>query len=103
MDYKNSLALGKILANANPSAPTAYSWGEEKFSYADLNDTFRNELNNLYLENPRMAFKLVEEAITEALPKKVMEQYKQFADKDIRSGRQTYLHTENYRVLKEES
>lgn len=80
MDYKNSLALGKILANANPSAPTAYSWGEEKFSYADLNDTFRNELNNLYLENPRMAFKLVEEAITEALPKKVMEQYKQFAE-----------------------
>lgn len=80
MDYKNLKTLGVTILNADASAPTAYSWGEEKFSYDDLNDTFRNELNTLYQENPKMAFKLVEEAITDVLPKKVMEQYKQFAE-----------------------
>lgn len=80
MDYKNLKTLGVTILNADASAPTAYSWGEEKFSYADLNDTFRNELNALYLENPKMAFKLVEEAITDVLPKKVLEQYNMFAE-----------------------
>lgn len=80
MDYKNLKTLGVTILNADASAPTAYSWGEEKFSYDDLNDTFRNELNTLYQENPKVAFKLVEEAITDVLPKKVMEQYKMFAE-----------------------
>ena len=45
---KNELfKLAKTVAKANPSAACAYSFGDEKFSYADLNDTFRNEMNEL--------------------------------------------------------
>ena len=35
---KNDLiTLAKTVANANPSSQVAYSFGEEKFSYSDLN------------------------------------------------------------------
>ena len=37
LNRKDLLTLAKITASANPSAPTSYSFGEEKFSYADLN------------------------------------------------------------------
>ena len=39
--------LAKIVANANPSSQVAYSWGEDKFSYADLNETLRSELKEI--------------------------------------------------------
>jgi hypothetical protein len=80
MTYKELLALGKIVVNANPSAPTAYSWGEDKFSYATLNETFAQELNKLHKENPKQAYALMEETINDVLPKKVLEQYGQFAE-----------------------
>ena len=80
MDYKNILELGKVVANANPSAPVAYSWGEEKFAYSSLNETFAKELNALYTEDSKRAYKLMEEVITDVLPKKVMEQYGAFAE-----------------------
>ena len=42
---KNDLIkLAKITANANPSSVTAYSFGEEKFSYSELNEALRSEL-----------------------------------------------------------
>ena len=31
--------LAKVVANANPSSTTAYSFGEDNFSYNDLNET----------------------------------------------------------------
>jgi hypothetical protein len=80
MTYNELLALGKIVVNATPSAPTAYSWGEDKFSYSTLNETFSQELNKLHKENPRQAYQLMEEVINDVLPKKVLEQYGQFAD-----------------------
>lgn len=78
--------LAKVVANANPSSTTAYSFGEDKFSYSDLNDTLRNELRELagnyqlYRENKNVIFSLIEETIDDVLPKKVMEQYGQFAE-----------------------
>ena len=78
--------LAKIVANANPSSQVAYSWGEDKFSYADLNDTLRSELKEiagtyqLYRENKNLVFSLIEETIDDVLPRKVMEQYGQFAE-----------------------
>lgn len=80
MNYNELLTLGKVVANANPSAPISYSWGEDNFTYSNLNDTFAKELNELYNENPKTAFALMEEVINDVLPKKVMQQYGMFAE-----------------------
>lgn len=86
LDRKNLITLAKTVANANPSSQVAYSFGEDKFSYADLNETFRNELRELagtyalYRENKNTIFALLEETIDDVLPKKVLEQYGQFAE-----------------------
>lgn len=70
------IKLAKTVANANPSSQVAYSFGEDKFSYADLNDTLRNELRELagtyalYRENKNTIFSLIEETIDDVLPKK---------------------------------
>lgn len=78
--------LAKTVANAKRSASTAYSFGDEKFSYADLNDTLRNELRtlagtySLFRANKNVIFELIEETIDDVLPKKVLEQYAQFAE-----------------------
>lgn len=80
------LKLAKTVANANPSSTVAYSFGENKFSYADLNETLRKELNELagtyalYRENKNTIFELIETTINDVLPKKVMEQYGMFAE-----------------------
>ena len=64
---KNDLiTLAKTVAKANPSSQVAYSFGEEKFSYSDLNETLRNELRELagsyalYRENKNTIFNLIE-------------------------------------------
>lgn len=86
LDRKNLITLAKTVANANPSSQVAYSFGEDKFSYADLNETLRSELRelagtySLYRENKNTIFALMEETIDDVLPKKVLEQYGQFAE-----------------------
>ena len=86
LDRKSLITLAKQVANANPSAPVAYSWNEEKFSYGDLQETLRNELREiagtyqLYRENKNTVFALLEETIDDVLPKRVLEQYGQFAE-----------------------
>lgn len=84
---KNDLiTLAKTVANANPSSQVAYSFGEEKFSYSDLNETLRSELKELagtyqlYRENKNVVFSLIEETINDVLPVRVLEQYGQFAE-----------------------
>jgi hypothetical protein len=78
--------LAKTVAQANPTSQIAYSFGEDKFSYSDLNETLRNELNEiagtyaLYRENKNTIFALMEEVIDDILPKRVLEQYGQFAE-----------------------
>ena len=73
------IKLAKTVANANPSSPVAYSFEGSNFSYADLNETLRNELNEisssyqLYRENKNTLFALIEQVIDDVLPKKVME------------------------------
>lgn len=74
------------VAKADSKAPVAYSFGDKQFSYADLNETLRQELKelagtySLYRENKNTVFALIEETIDEILPKKVMEQYNMFAE-----------------------
>lgn len=86
LDKTNLIELAKITANAKPSSPVAYSFGEDKFSYEELNDLLRQELNELagsyalYRRNKNTIFELMEQVVDAVLPKKVMEQYGQFAD-----------------------
>ena len=86
LDRDNLRTLARTVAFAKPSAPVAYSFNEKNFSYADLNDTLRNEINEfagtyqLYRENKNKLFTLLEETINDVLPVKVMEQYGQFAE-----------------------
>ena len=78
--------LMKAVANASKTAPTAFSFGEKQYSYSDLNETLRSELNELagsyskYRENKNTIFALIEETIDDILPKRVMEQYGMFAE-----------------------
>ena len=86
LDRQNLVALAKQVAKANPSAPVAYSYNGENLSYEALNETLRNEFNELastyalYRENKNTIFSIIEETIDEVLPKKVEERYEQFAE-----------------------
>ena len=86
LDVKNLFELAKVTANAKAGAPTAYSFGDNKFSYAELNDTLRKELNEyaatpaLYRENKNTIFSLMEVIVDDVLPVKVMDMYGQFAE-----------------------
>lgn len=86
LDRNNLVQLAKITAKANPSTPTAYSFNGQNLSYEALNETLRNEFNELagtyalYRENKNLIFSIIEETLDEVLPKKVIEQYSQFAE-----------------------
>ena len=92
LDIKNLLALAKATANANPTSMTSYSFNidgkNESFSYADLNNTLRSELNELcgngnyyqFQANQNTIFSLMVQTIDDVLPKKVLEQYGAFAE-----------------------
>ena len=86
LDKINLFELAKVTANAKKGAPTAYSFGENKFSYAELNETLRKELNEyaatpaLYRENKNTIFSLMEVIVDDVLPVKVMEMYGMFAE-----------------------
>lgn len=86
LDRNNLVALMKQVAKADRSAPVSYSFNGENFSYDQLNETLRRELNeyagtySLYRENKNLIFSLIEETINEILPKKVEQAYMQFAE-----------------------
>lgn len=86
LNKSDLVKLAKVVANANPASQVAYSYGEDKFSYIELNETLRSELRELagtyalYRENKNTIFSLIEETIDDVLPKKVLEQYGQFAE-----------------------
>jgi hypothetical protein len=86
LDKNNLVALMKQVAKADPSAPVAYSYNGQNLTYEALNETLRNELKelagtySLYRENKNTIFSIIEETLNEVLPKKVEEQYDQFAE-----------------------
>ena len=86
LDRKNLVSLMKTVAKADPSAPTAYSFNGQSLSYEAMNQTLRNELNelagtySLYRENKNLIFSMIEETLDEVLPKKVIQKYDQFAE-----------------------
>lgn len=86
LDRNNLVQLMKTVARADASTPTAYSFGGKNYSYEDLNETLRRELNEYagdyssYRENKNMIFSLIEETVDDILPKKVQAAYEQFAE-----------------------
>lgn len=86
LDIKNLIKLATVVAKADSASPTAYSFGEKNYSYDELDSTLRAELKELvgteelYRENKNKLFTLIEEVITETLPKRIIEQYGMFAD-----------------------
>lgn len=86
LDRKNLSILMKTIAKANPTAPTAYSFGSENFSLIELNETLRQELKEYtkdfysYEQNKPMIYALIAETIDDILPKKVTKQYEALAE-----------------------
>lgn len=86
LQFNDLVILAKTVARAKASSPVAYSFGEKKFSYSELNETLRDELKelagtySLYRENKNTIFDLMEQTIEDVLPARVMEQYAQFAE-----------------------
>jgi hypothetical protein len=86
LEFNDLLKLAKTVAKANPSTPTAYSFGEKNYSYAEMNEALRAEFKALapdfrhYKINQNTIFALIEQTIDDVLPAKVMEQYSQFAE-----------------------
>lgn len=86
LELKELVTLAKTVAKANPSAPTAYAFGDKKLSYNAMQETLRDELKGLagtyalYRENKNTIFSLIEQTIDEVFPQRVLEQYGQFAE-----------------------
>lgn len=86
LDRNELIKLAKATAKADRSNPVAYSFNGENLTYDALNETLRRELNEYagtfqqYRENKNLIFSIIEETMDEVLPKKVMENYGQFAE-----------------------
>lgn len=86
LNKNDLLALAKVVAKADNSAPTAYSYNGESFSYEQLNDTLRKEFLEYagsyrdYCENKNLIFSIIEEVLNDVLPKKVEQAYSAFAE-----------------------
>jgi len=84
LDRENLIALAKVVANGNPS--TNFSYNGETLSCAAAEDVLRDELRALapdyrtYKENQNTIFALIEQVLTDTLPKEVKQQYGMFAD-----------------------
>lgn len=86
MEYNDLLSLARIALKADPSAPTAYSFGEESYTLDQVNEALATEFRKLagsysdYRENKNTIFRLIEQTIDEVLPARVEAQYAQFAE-----------------------
>ena len=47
LNKEQLIQLAKVVAKADKASPAAYSFNGETFSYAELNETLRRELNEL--------------------------------------------------------
>lgn len=88
LDSKNLLALMKATAKAT-NAATTYSYEGQSMTSAQMNEALRKEMlelagtPQLYRENKNILFSLMEETITEVLPNKVADIYKDFAETKV--------------------
>lgn len=78
--------LFSIVAHADSSAPVAYSWKDENFSYEQINAALAKELHELapdlnhFNKNKYEIFSLITEQLDDILPAKVGDFYNRFAE-----------------------
>lgn len=86
LDKFNLTILAKQVAKAKRQAPTAYKFGEKEYTFASLNDTLREEFNelagtyNAYRRNKNDIFEIMQEVIDEVLPMKILAKFGDFAE-----------------------
>lgn len=86
LEFAQLVELGKAVAKANKTAPTAYSFNEQNYSYDALQDTFRKEVNELagdfnsFRRNATVVYQLLEQILDEVSPQRVMAKYGDFAE-----------------------
>ena len=89
LDRNELLKLMQATAQADRSNPVAYSFNGENLNYAAMNETLRNELKEYagsyaqFRENKNMIFSLIEQTIDLIMPKKIIENYGQFAETKV--------------------
>lgn len=86
LDKKNMVTLAKAALSAKRSPNSSYSFNGESLRYEELSDTLRQQFKeiagtySLYRENKNLVFSIIEEVVDDELPKRVLEQYSQFAE-----------------------
>lgn len=86
LEVKDFLELSKAAMLADPKAPVAYSFGNEQYSAAQLEEALRNEFKEIagtpmqFEKNKHLVFELIARTIDEVLPKRIDDVYMQFAD-----------------------
>lgn len=86
LQYNDLVSLMKTVARADATAPVAYSFNGTNYSYQDLNETLRRELNEFvgdyrhFRAHKYEVYSLIERAIDDVLPRKVQENYQMFAE-----------------------
>ena len=86
LQFNDLISLIRTVSRADASAPVAYSFQGTNYSYQDLNETLRKELNEFvgdyrhFREHRYEVYSLIERAIDDVLPKKVQENYQMFAE-----------------------
>ena len=59
LENKDIIALAKVAAKADKSAPVAYSFGEKKYSFDQVNETLAQELSELYATDTERCFSVI--------------------------------------------
>jgi hypothetical protein len=86
LETKEFVKLAKIAAKADRSAPVAYSFNGENFSYDDVQETLRQQFAELapdfrsYRENKNTIFRIIEETLSEIVPEQTKLNYEQWAE-----------------------
>lgn len=86
LNKKDLTILAKQVAKASRKAPTAYRFADKEYSFETLNETLRDEFNelagsyNAYRRNKNDIFEIMQEVIDEVLPMKVLAAYGDWAE-----------------------
>lgn len=86
LDRNNLIALARATAKASLNPSVTFAFEGKNLTFEALNETFRNEMNELapsyreYRNNKNLIFELIEVGVDEILPKRVLQNYGQFAE-----------------------
>ena len=86
LNTQDLVKLAKIATGAKRSAPVAYSFQGEDFSYDDVQAALRAQFKEIapdyrsYRENKNLIFRVLEETLTESIPERAKLNYEQWAE-----------------------